>query len=169
MAIFANNDANGPVRCMTNATNEGDSFQRARPLAVRAIRPLIGRRHALGHDVIDTDHFAIANWWLRTVECEPIQFAFFVARLKKLMRSHFDHEALLMQEAGGRMCDCHSDEHQTLLALCDQASALGRSHWKKAQSLLRTELPKLVREHIISMDQFTVLFINTHGKRAGAC
>jgi hypothetical protein len=28
---------------------------------------------------------------------------------------------------------------------------------------LRTKLPKLVREHIISMDQLAVLFINTNG------
>lgn len=130
---------------------------------------MIGRQYALGHNVIDSDHFAIADWWLRTVTCEPIQFAFFVARLKKLMRTHFDHEAWLMQEAGGQMCECHNQEHRMLLTLCDQASVLGRFHCKKAQSFLRTELPKLVREHIISMDQFTVLFINSQGKIAEVC
>ena len=56
-----------------------------------------------------------------------------------------------------------------LLALCDQASALSLARWRKAQSLLRTELPKLVREHIISMDQLTVLFINTHGEVSARC
>ncbi len=131
---------------------------------IRSARPLIGRQHVLGHDVIDSDHLAIADWWLQTVSCEPVQFAFFVARQKKLMRAHFDHEAVLMEEAGGRMCPCHSQEHQMLLALCDQANALSRCHWKKAQSLLRTKLPKLVRQHIISMDLLTVLFINTNGK-----
>lgn len=98
-----------------------------------------------------------------------MQFAFFIARLKKLMRRHFDHEAMLMEEAGGRMCECHSQEHQTLLALCDRASALSRGRWQRAKSLLRTELPKLVREHIISMDQLTVLFINSQGKIDGMC
>lgn len=130
---------------------------------------MIGRQYTLGHDVIDTDHFAIADWWLRTVTCESIQFAFFMARLKKLMRTHFDHEALLMREAGSQMCECHSQEHRVLLALCDQATALGHTNLRTAQSLLRTKFPKLVREHIISMDQLTVLFINSHDKTARVC
>lgn len=154
---------------MFTATRSGEASPRGRPIMNRSIRPLIGRLHTLGHDVIDTDHQAIADWWLQTITCEPIQFAFFMARLKKLMQMHFDHEAMLMEEAGGRMCECHSQEHRMLLALCDQASALSLSRWRKAQSLLRTELPKLVREHIISMDQLTVLFINTHGEVCETC
>ena len=126
-----------------------------------SLRPLIGPQHLLGHDAIDIDHLAIADWWARTVGCAPIEFAFFTARLKKLMRLHFDHEAMLMAEAGGRMCECHSREHQTLLALCDRASIISRCHWRRARALLRWELPKLFREHIISCDQFTVLFINS--------
>ena len=136
--------------------------------ATRSARPLIGRQHVLGHEVIDSDHLGIADWWLQTVNCEPVQFAFFLARLKKLMRTHFDHEAELMEQAGGLMCPCHRQEHQMLLALCDEANALNRSHWRKARSLLRSRLPKLVRQHIISMDLLTVLFINTNGKIA-AC
>lgn len=135
----------------------------------RGIRPLIGRQHALGHERIDSEHLAIANWWSRTVGCEQVQFAFFVARLKKLMRDHFDHEAMLMREAGGSMCECHSGEHRMLLGLCDQASTISRFHWKKAQALLRRDLPRLVREHINTMDQLTVLFINTHGNIGGTC
>ena len=138
-------------------------------MIIRNICPLIGRQYALGHDVIDSDHFAIADWWQRTVTCEPIQFTFFVARLKKLMRTHFDHEASLMQQAGGQMCECHSGEHRMLLTFCDQATALGHTHLKAAQSMLRTKFPKLVREHIISMDQLTVLFINSQGKIAEVC
>jgi hemerythrin len=137
-----------------------------RKLIIRNDRPLIGRQHLLGHDVIDTDHLAIADWWLQTVRCEPVQFPFFLARLKKLMRTHFDHEVTLMEEAGGQMCACHRYEHQMFLALCDQASALSRTHWKKTQSLLRTKFPKLFREHIVLTDQLTVLFINTNGNSA---
>jgi hemerythrin len=103
-------------------------------------------------------YLAIADWWHRTVNYEPIQFEFYVARLKRLMRQHFAHEAMLMEEAGGRMRKCHDQEHQMLLAICESASRLGQSRWKKARSLLRRELPRLVREHIISMDQLTVLF-----------
>ncbi len=134
------------------------------PRIIRSVRPLIGPQHALGHEGIDSDHLAIADWWLRTVQCEPVQFAFFVARLKKLMREHFDREATLMEKTGGQMCECHRQEHRMLLALCDQANALSGCHWRKARSLLRAELPPLFRKHIISMDQLTVLFINTHGE-----
>jgi hemerythrin len=152
----------------TNAGG-GNPPVRERQTVIRDVRPLIGRLHLLGHEVIDADHLAIADWWFRTVNCEPIQFEFFVARLKKLMQRHFDHEAMLMEEAGGRMCRCHNQEHEMLLALCDRARALGRSHWPRARSLLRTHLPRLVREHIICMDQLTVLFINSQEKIAGVC
>ena len=138
-------------------------------MTIRRVRPLIGPQHALGHDTIDADHLAIADWWLRTVNCQPVQFEFYLARLKRLMRQHFDHEAMLMEEVGGRMCKCHDQEHQMMLALCERVSALARSRWQRAQSLLRTELPWLVREHIISMDQLTVLFINSQKKLVRAC
>jgi hypothetical protein len=46
--------------------------------------------------------------------------------------------------------------------VCDQAQALSGISWRKARSLLRTDLPRLVREHVISMDQLTVMFINTN-------
>ena len=156
---------------MVIATDAGgrNPRARARRTAIPGVRLLIGRLHLLGHALIDADHLAIADWWLRTVNCEPIQFVFFVARLRKLMQQHFDHEATLMEEAGGQMCRCHDQEHQRLLALCDRARALGRSHWPKARSLLRTQLPRLVREHIICMDQLTVLFINSREKIAGTC
>jgi hemerythrin len=126
-------------------------------------RPLIGCQHTLGHRLIDTDHMAIAHWWQRVVECDPLQSIFFIARLKKLMRDHFDHEVLLMARAGGRLCECHQKEHQQWIDVCDQAQALSGINWRKARSLLRTDLPRPVREHVISMDQLTVMFINANG------
>jgi hemerythrin len=126
-------------------------------------RQLIGRQHTLGHQLIDTDHMAIAHWWQRVVQCDPVESTFFIARLKKLMRDHFDHEALLMAQSGGRLCECHQKEHQQWIDVCDQAQALSGISWRKARSLLRTDLPRLVREHVISMDQLTVIFINTNG------
>jgi len=138
-------------------------------VAKSTARRLLGTRYALGHDAIDADHKAITQWWLRTVDCEQIQFSFFVARLRKLMRDHFDREAGLMEQAGGRLCDCHRREHQMLLDLCDRATTLSGDDWRKARSLLRTQLPRLVREHIISMDQFAVLFINANRPDARAC
>jgi hemerythrin len=153
---------------MAIATRRGIILSSGQPTAAR-VRPLVGRQQTLGHQAIDSDHMAIGDWWLRTIRCEPVQFAFFLARLKKLMGTHFDHEAALLQEAGGRMCACHSREHRMLLALCDQAGALSQSHWKKAQSLLRIDLARLLREHIIAMDQLVVLFINTHGEIGGSC
>lgn len=135
----------------------------------QVVRPLIGRQHTLGHQLIDADHMTIANWWRRAVDCEPMQSAFFIARLKKLMREHFEHEALLMAQSGGRLCECHRKEHQEWIELCDAAQALSDNNWRKARSLLRTDLPRLVREHVISTDQFTVIFINTRGVTHHVC
>jgi hypothetical protein len=62
-------------------------------------------------------------------------------------------ETMLMEWAGGRLCECHAREHRMLLDLCDQATALSGRNSRMAQSLLQNKLPKLVRKHIISMDQ----------------
>ncbi len=138
-------------------------------MANRIIRPLIGRNCVLGHDTIDLDHMAIADCWYRAVNCEQIQFPFLIARLKKAMGDHFNREAALMERAGGALCRCHRQEHQTLLDLCNDASALGRTNWRKSQSLLQSKLPKLIREHIMFTDQLAVLFINTNGATALKC
>jgi hemerythrin len=135
-------------------------------MPARSPGPLLGKHHELGHDAIDIDHRAMAECWQRAVSCERIEFEFLVARLKRLMRNHFDREAALADEAGGRLCECHQREHRMLLELCDQASILGRRNWRSARSLLRYKLPKLVREHIVSTDQLLVLLINTAGARA---
>jgi hemerythrin len=130
-------------------------------MAMRTLRPLIGPRHALGHGAIDTEHKAIADWWLRVIACEPIQFPFFMARLLKLMRNHFEHESELMLQAGGELCECHRREHRALLALCEEARDVGRYDFRKARSLIRYQFPGLVREHICSTDQIAVMFINS--------
>lgn len=126
----------------------------------RIDRPLFDRRHMLGHAEIDGDHMAIAEGWLRAVNCEPIAFPFFIARLKRLMKTHFDHEAALMLASGGSLCECHRKEHLGLLQLCDEASALNAGNWRQTQSLLRKTFPKLMRNHIAEMDQIAVLFLN---------
>jgi hemerythrin len=135
---------------------------KGRSTAKRAVRPLLGKQHALGHEAIDRENRAIADWWLRAVNCEEIQFPFFLARLKKLLRTHFDHEAALMRQAGVPLCECHAREHRLLLELCDTGTALSRRNWRRANSLLRNKFPKLLREHIIGMDALAVLFINTN-------
>jgi hemerythrin-like metal-binding protein len=124
-------------------------------------RQLLGKNHQVGHDAIDSDHRAMASCWSRTINCDELRFEFLIARLTKLMRNHFDHEAALMEQAGGSLCECHRREHEALLALCDQAAAVSRKNFRAAQSLLRTRLPRLVREHIICMDQLAALFINS--------
>jgi hemerythrin-like metal-binding protein len=125
-------------------------------------RPFFGKRLLLGHDAIDDEHRAIADGWQRAVNCEQLQFPFLIARLKTLLRVHFDHEAALMHLAGGTLCQCHRNEHQMLLNLCDQASAQAGTNWRRAQSLLRNKFPRLMRSHIVEMDQIVVLFINTN-------
>jgi hemerythrin len=128
----------------------------------RIVRPLIGKQYTLGHDTIDNDIRVIASGWLCAVNCEQIQFPFLIARLKKLMRVHFDHEATLMHSAGGTLCGCHRREHQTLLDMCDQAASLSSNSWQRTQSLLANKFPKLIRDHIACMDQIAVIFINTN-------
>lgn len=128
----------------------------------RTIVPRIGKLPALGHDAIDLDHAAITNHWFRTATCEEIQFPFFIARLKKLMIDHFEHEAALMESAGGNLCNCHRQEHQSLLDFCDEVRELSGRSWRKTQSLLRNRFPRLVRHHVMYTDQLAVLFINTN-------
>jgi hypothetical protein len=128
----------------------------------RIVRPLISDRHFLGHEWIDRDLRAIADGWFRTVTCEPIQFPFFIARMKKLMRLHFDQEERLMRSSGGTLCECHHNEHRMLMAVCNEACTLGVNNWRRTQSLLRNRFPKLIRDHIAGMDQIAVLFIDAN-------
>jgi hemerythrin len=123
-------------------------------------KKLIGGRHVLGHAEIDTDHFAIADCWLQATQCEPIVLPFQIARLRKLMRNHFDREASLVEATGTAFCRCHRQEHDGLLELCGDAYALSYQNVRKSRSLLQNELPRLVRDHIISMDQIAILIIN---------
>lgn len=128
------------------------------------VHPLISERHLLGHEWIDRDLRAIADGWLRAVTCEPIQFPFFIARMKKLMRLHFDQEESLMRSSGGTLCECHHREHRMLIDVCNEAYASSVKNWQRTQSLLRNRFPKLIRDHIAGMDQIAVLFIDAnHG------
>jgi hemerythrin len=135
-------------------------------MVAMAGRPLLGKLHVLGHDAIDDEHRAIADGWQRALDCEQIQFPFLIARLKKLLRVHFDHEAALMYRSGGTLCRCHRNEHQMLLDLCDHASAQADTNWRRAQSLLRNRFARLMRSHIVQMDQVAVLFINSYQEAA---
>jgi hemerythrin len=82
------------------------------------------------------------------------------------MQNHFDHEAALMNQAGGQLCECHQREHATLLELCDRAAELAPLNWSKSRLLLRSKFPQLVRDHVNGLDQFLVLFINTQSSVA---
>jgi hemerythrin-like metal-binding protein len=126
-----------------------------------SVRPLIGKNHEVGHEAIDTDHQAIAECWKRAVSCEPIQLPFFIAYLKKLMKTHFDREAALLECAGGQLWERHREQHEMMLDLCDQANALSQTDWRKAKSLLRYRVAKLMRDHINCMDQIAAVIINT--------
>ncbi len=129
----------------------------------RAIRLMIGRHYALGHDIIDSEHAEVARCWDRAVRCEPIEFPFQIARLRKLMRDHFRHERDLVEATGAAMCGCHIEEHQALLDLCDRVSVLHRRDSRRAQSLLRHTFAKLIRRHVHYTDQMAVLLINAGG------
>jgi hemerythrin len=133
---------------------------RKRAMSVHRItRTLIGPNHALGHAEIDSDHFAIADYWLQLAKCPPIAIPFHVARLRKRMRSHFSHEVALIEAAGRRLWHDHQDEHDAMLRLCDQAYELCVHNARAARALLRNRLPRMMRSHIICMDQIAVLMI----------
>lgn len=121
---------------------------------------LITDRHALGHPEIDFDHFAIADCWLRTMRAEPVALPLHIARLRKLMLRHFEHEANLVEATGTRFCLCHRREHDAMLSLCEDAYEMSYRNGRAALMRLR-RLPRLVRDHIICMDQIAVLIINT--------
>ena len=122
-------------------------------------QPLIGARHALGHTDIDAEHFAIADCWKAATHCEPIALPFLVARLRRAMRTHFTHEAALVEAVGTHFCSCHRDEHDVMLELCEEAYGLAERDIRASRARLR-KLPRLFREHIVVMDQIAVLIIH---------
>lgn len=119
---------------------------------------MIGDGHALGHPQIDSAHFAIADCWSQAIRAAPIGLPFTIARLRKAVHRHFEHETRLIEAAGMRFCACHRIEHEAMLALCDNAYALADGNRRAAQALLR-KLPRLLKDHIIYTDQITVLMI----------
>ncbi|MGE3146260.1 MAG: hypothetical protein AB7K35_11800 [Pseudorhodoplanes sp.] len=131
-------------------------------------RPLIGNRHALGHAEIDADHFAIANWWMRATQCAPIALPFHIAGLRKSMRDHFGRESALVEASGVSFCACHRNEHNVLLELCDDAYALTARNLRSARALLRNKLPRLMRDHINTMDQIAVLMMRDAAEKRAA-
>lgn len=136
--------------------------------ASRRPRKTMIRPIPLGHSVIDADHFELSRRWSQVVGATPLQFPFFLARLRKLMRDHFAREASIMRQYNSRLCECHEREHDDLLTLCERATRLSGHSFREAQDLLRAEFPRRIREHIICMDQLLVLFINTNGSIGGS-
>ncbi|MBZ0141184.1 MAG: hypothetical protein K8H87_15670 [Pseudorhodoplanes sp.] len=131
------------------------------------VRPLVNQNFCLGHPVIDTEHAAIGEYWQEAVSCERLQLPLHLARLKRAMARHFDHEAeILAKTTGMSLCTRHRAEHSALLELCSEAALLYERDWRKAQSLLRNRFATMVREHIISMDLCAVLLIQTAGTGA---
>lgn len=127
-------------------------------------RPLLTRRHELGHPLIDREHALISDYWLRTVDCSPLEFPLHLARLKRAMTQHFAHETELLTAAGKGLCIRHHADHGSLLKLCAEAAALYEQDWRRTRALLRNEFAKKLREHITSMDVCTVLMLNTAEK-----
>src|SRR5271157_105001 len=102
-------------------------------MALPSIRPLIGVRNMLGHEIIDSDNVAISNCWLRAAYCDSIELPFQIARLRKLLQTHFNHEAALIEAIAEKLCVAHRQEHQSLLDLCDESYLLSGQIWKRAR------------------------------------
>jgi hemerythrin-like metal-binding protein len=124
-------------------------------------RSLIPQRHRLGHKDIDADHAAMNELWQKAVGCAPPEFPLHLARLKRAMKRHFEHEAALLAEVGQCLCVSHQAEHEALLQQCAEASRLYAKSCRKAQSHLRRIFARMVREHVASMDLCAVLTIRT--------
>ena len=137
-------------------------------MGIRALKTLIGKGDVLGHPIIDADHFAIAACWQSATVATPIALPLHIARLRRLIRSHFDREAALVEASGATFCHCHRREHAAILALCNEAYALAEKNWKGARALLRAPLRRLVRDHVASMDQLAVLMINSAAAGGGS-
>jgi hemerythrin len=125
------------------------------------IKPLIDQRHCLGHPAIDADHAVIGDLWLRAVHARHLELPLHLARLKKAMKRHFEHEAALLADAGRSLCRSHQQEHDVLLHLCSEALDLCQRDWRKTRLLLRNRFARLLREHIVSMDLCAVLTLHT--------
>jgi hypothetical protein len=132
----------------------------------RIIRPLIGSNHTLGHPQIDREHLIIADWWMKAALCAPVALPFHIAGLRKAMREHFSREAALVEATGEPLCPRHRCEHDSMLALCDEAYRQSHRRQRAARALLRNGLPRLLRDHINSMDQIAVLIIRAAQNRA---
>jgi hemerythrin len=127
------------------------------------IKPLINRRLLLGHPVIDLELAEIGRHWLRAVSCEALEFPLNLARLRKVMARHFEHEAELIAQTKRGLCTHHQADHKSLLDVCGEASALYDLNLRKSRSLIRHTLAKMMRQHIIYSDQCAVLIMHTYG------
>ena len=87
---------------------------------------------------IDAEHAAIGEAWLATMRCRVVALPFHVARLAKVMRQHFDHEARLVEAAGTPFCWCHHNEHEAMLAVCGEALSTAEHDPRKARALCAT-------------------------------
>lgn len=125
------------------------------------IKSLIDQRHCLGHPAIDSDHAIIGELWLHAVDASQLEMPLHLARLRKSLKRHFEHEAALLAEVGQSLCRGHQAEHDALLQLCSEASDICGQDWRKSRSLLRNRLAHMLRGHIMSMDLCAVLTLHT--------
>lgn len=127
------------------------------------IKPLINDRLLLGHPVIDSELADIGRHWFRAVSCEALELPLHLARLRRVMARHFDHEAELIAQTGRGLCAHHRADHKSLLDVCGEAAALCDLNMRKSRSIIRTTLAKMIRQHIIYSDQCAVLIMHTCG------
>ncbi len=136
---------------MMPRTTRGDRRRRARPV----------RRLTVGHDAIDADHDAIAECCSEIAEATSTALEFQLHRLRTLLANHFQHEELLLRQAGSRLCDCHTRDHALFLELCDKAILENRGQRKNSRRMILRELLPALREHIAFRDQLIALHLNT--------
>lgn len=119
------------------------------------------RHLAIGHDAIDADHKIIVDCCNQVAVCDLAEFEFLIRRLQVLFIDHFRKESDLLASVGGTLCSCHRVDHEELLAICDRAKKLHLRDHRAAQRLIRRDLARALREHIVYRDQVVALRLNS--------
>jgi hemerythrin-like metal-binding protein len=115
----------------------------------------------VGHDAIDADHEAIFRCCSEIAAANAGALEIQLYRLRSLLSHHFEHEELLLKQAGSRLCGCHCRDHELFLELCDRAIEANREERSNSRKLILRELLPALQDHIAYRDQLIALHLNS--------
>lgn len=115
----------------------------------------------VGHSAIDADHEAILKCCNEIAAATSNALEIQLHRLRSLLSNHFQHEELLLKQAGSKLCGCHVRDHALFLELCDKAIEANRQKHSESRELILRELLPTLQEHIAYRDQLIALHLNS--------